>query len=90
MSPEYQKQMGDVALDFEKRRLALGKPYKLMEKIPDTISKGFEANARNIALQGAMLNAGSTDIAAIMAGTRIPLAAIPNAGSYQSRQQYFQ
>jgi hypothetical protein len=82
------EQMQDF-LAFEKERMRAGTPYKLMQQIPDRITRSFEATARNTALQGALINAGATDVAAIMGGTKIPLAGIPSPGNYQQRTSYF-
>jgi hypothetical protein len=85
-SPEFMAAQGRAALDFERERLRLGKPYALMEKIPDTISKGFDRQAQQIGLQAAMIGASSNDIANIVGGTRIPQINIPGGTPIQQQR----
>lgn len=87
--PERMREMLGIYNQFEKERLAQGKPYALMEKIPDTISKGFDRQAQQIGLQAAMMGASSNDLANILGGTRIPQIAVPGGSAIQARQNYF-
>ena len=88
LEPQRRKERYADYLEFDKQRLAQGKPYALMEKIPDVISKGFDRQARQMALQGALIGASSNDLANIVGGTRIPNVNIPG-GSAIGQQQYF-
>ena len=89
LEPERQRQRLQDYLAFDKQRLAQGKPYALMEKIPDVISKGYDRQARQMDLQAAMMGASSNDLANIVGGTRIAIPQIPGGSPIQARQNYF-